>query len=167
LRRRHDWEVTDQGYGVVVKSQNKKNWDHKASFVGFPKSHVPIDAAAVNYAATRDGQTLIPHLKRLQQHIVFVIDKIDRVIADGTFNTKTNRDFVRDEIGTMLYTPINPKNINVPSAKDIKGIDHFKKNGVPICDADLPLEMKGRELTQRRYIWGPPIINSNNKTLTD
>ncbi len=38
----HDWEVTDQGCGVVVKSQNKNYWAHKASFVGFPQSHVPI-----------------------------------------------------------------------------------------------------------------------------
>jgi len=27
-----------------------------------------------------------------------VINKADRVIADGPFNTKANRDFVRDEI---------------------------------------------------------------------
>jgi len=149
----HEWEVTDQGCGVVVKSNHKKYWAHKASVVGFPKSHVPIDAAAVNYAATNDGQTLIPHLKRLQQHIFFVIDKIDQVIADGPFNNKANRDFVRDEIGAVLYTPINPKNINVPSAQGIKGVDHFTKNGVPVCDAGLPLEMKGWELTQQRYIW--------------
>ncbi len=161
----HEWEVTDQGCGVVVKSHHKKYWAHKASFVGFPKSHVPIDAAAVNYAASNDGQTLIPHLKRLKQHVPLVTDKVDRVIADGPFNTKTNRDFVRDEIGAVLYTPINPKNINVPSAQGIKGIDHFTKNGVPICDAGLPLEMKGRELTQQRYIWGPPITTSKNKAV--
>jgi len=94
-----------------------------------------------------------------------VIDKIDQVIADGPFNNKANRDFVRDEIGAVLYTPINPKNINVPSAQGIKGVDHFTKNGVPVCDAGLPLEMKGWELTQQRYIWGPPIINTKNKTL--
>jgi len=84
-----------------------------------------------------------------------VTDKVNRVIADGPFNTKTNSDFVRDEIGAVLYTPINPKNISVPSEAGIKGIDHFTKNGVPICAAGLPLEMKGRELTQKRYIWGP------------
>ena len=161
----HEWEVTDQGCGVVVKSPNKKYWAHKASFVGFPKSHVPIDAAAVTYAATNDGQTLIPHLKRLQQHVPLVIEQTDRVIADGPFNNKANKDFVRDEIGAVLYTPINPKNITVPSATGIKGIDHFTKNGVPVCDAGLPLEMKGRELTQQRYIWGPPVITSKNKTV--
>ena len=26
--------------------------------------------------------------------------------------------------------------------------------------------MKGRDLAKRRYIWGPPVINSKNKTLT-
>ena len=161
----HDWEVTDQGCGVVVKSHHKKYWAHKASFVGFPQSHVPIDAVAVNYAASNDGQTLIPHLKRLKQHVPVVTEKANRVIADGPFNTKTNSDFVRDEIGAVLYTPINPKNISVPSAAGIKGIDHFTKNGVPICAAGLPLEMKGRELTQQRYIWGPPITTSKNKAV--
>ena len=69
-------------------------------------------------------------------------------MADAPFNTQNNKEFVRDEIGAILYTPINPQNIKVPSAKNIKGIDHFTKNGVPICDAGLPLQMKGRELTK-------------------
>lgn len=162
---RHDWEVTDHGCAVVVKAQNKKYWAHKASFVGFPKSHVPIDAVAVNYAATNDGKTLKPSWKRLVKHVPFIKDKIERVIADGPFNTQKNKDFVRDEIGAILYAPINPKNIKVPSAKNIKGIDHFTKNGVPVCDAGLPLEMKGRELVRNRYIWGPPLINHKNRTL--
>ena len=162
----HDWEVTDHGCAVVVKAQNKKYWAHKASFAGFPKSHVPIDAVAVNYAATNDGKTLKPHWKRLAKHVPFITEKIERVMADGPFNTKKNKDFVQDNIGATLYAPINPKNIRVPSAKGIKGIDHFTKNGVPICDAGLPLEMKGRELARNRYIWGPPVINSKNKTLT-
>ncbi|MBC8185342.1 transposase [candidate division KSB1 bacterium] len=161
----HDWEVTDHGCAVVVKAQNKKYWAHKASFVGFPKSHVPIDAAAVNYAAANDGKTLKPHWKRLVKHVPFVTKKIERVIADGPFNTQKNKDFVRDEIGATLYAPINPKNISVPSAKNIKGIKHFTKNGIPVCDAGLALEMKGRELTRQRYIWGAPIITSKNKRL--
>jgi len=161
----HEWEVTDHGCGVVVKSPSEKYWAHKASFVGFPKSHVPIDAAAVNYAATNDGQTLIPHLQRLKQQVPFVIEKIDRVIADGPFNTAANKNFVSETIGAILYTPINAKNINVPSAETIKGIDHFTKNGVPICHAGLPLEMKGRELTKQRYIWGPPLGDSKDKPI--
>lgn len=162
----HDWEATDHGCAVVVKAQNKKYWAHKASFVGFPKSHVPIDAVAVNYAAANDGKTLKPHWKRLVKHVPFLTEKIDRVMADGPFNTQKNKDFVRDKIGAILYAPINPKNIRVPSAKGIKGIDHFTKNGVPVCDVGLPLEMKGRDLAKHRYIWGPPVINHKNRTLT-
>jgi len=159
----HDWEVTDHGCAVVVKAQNKKYWAHKASFVGFPKSHVPIDAAAVSYAASNDGKTLKPQWQRLVKHLPFLTEKIERVIADGPFNTQKNKDFVRDKIGAILYAPINPKNIHLPSAETIKGIDHFTKNGVPICNAGLPLEMKGREITKQRYIWGPPIITNKNK----
>jgi hypothetical protein len=162
----HAWEVTDHGCGVVVKSQNKKYWAHKASFVGFPQSHVPIDAVAVNYAATNDGQTLIPHAERLIKHVPIVIEKVDRVFADGPFNTATNKDFVRDKIGAVLYAPINPKNVKILSADNIKGIDHFTKNGVPICDAGLPLEMKGRDITHHQYIWGAPVINNKNRILT-
>lgn len=161
----HDWEVTDHGCGVVVKSPSEKYWAHKASFVGFPKSQVPIDAAAVNYAATNDGQTLIPHLQRLKQHVPVVIEKIERVVADGAFNTAANKTFVQEEIGAILYSPINAKNINVPSAADIKGINHFTKNGVPVCAAGLPLEMKGREMTKQRYIWAAPVITSKNKAV--
>jgi len=162
----HSWEVTDHGCGVVVKSQNKKYWAHKASFVGFPKSQVPIDAAALNFASTNDGQTLIPHLKRLQRHVPIAVEKANRIFADGPYNTIDNKEFVRDEIGAVLYAPINPRNIKVPSAENIKGIDHFTKCGVPICDAGLSLEMKGRDISNREYIWGPPLIINNNKTLT-
>lgn len=158
----HQWENTDHGCGVVIKSQNKKYWAHKASFVGFPQSHVPLDAVAVSHASTNDGQTLIPHLNRLHQHIPMVVEKVDRVLADGPFNTQKNKDFVSNKIGAVLYTPINAKNVNVPSANNINGIDHFTKNGVPICDAGLPLEMTGRDLIQHQYIWGAPVINNNN-----
>ena len=106
-----------------------------------------------------------PHLQRLQQQVPLVIEKIDRVIADGPFNTASNKNFVKEKIGALLYAPINAKNINVPSAKGIKGIDHFTKNGVPVCDAGLPLEMKGRELIKQRYIWGPPLSDSKNNTI--
>jgi len=149
----------------VVKSQNKKYWAHKASFVGFPKSQVPIDAAALNFASTNDGQTLIPHLKRLQHHVPIAVEKANRIFADGAYNTIDNKEFVRDEIGAVLYAPINPRNTKVPSADNIKGIDHFTKCGVPICDAGLALEMKGRDISNREYIWGPPLIVNNNKIL--
>lgn len=163
---KHEWNVTDQGCSVVVKTQHKKYWAHKASFVGFPKSHIPIDAVAVSYASTNDGQTLIPHLQRLQQHIPVVTAKTDRVIADGPFNTKTNKDFVETEIGAILYAPINPKNVKVPSARQIKGIDHFTKNGVPVCDAGFAFEMKGRELSQHRYIWESPMMEIKHTKLS-
>ncbi|UCE07946.1 MAG: hypothetical protein JSW07_07920 [bacterium] len=86
----YEWEVTDHGCGVIVKSNNKKYWTHKAPFIGFPLYLIPIDAAAVNYAATNDGKSLIFHLKRINQHVPFVTDKVDRVIADGPFTKKTN-----------------------------------------------------------------------------
>jgi hypothetical protein len=161
----HPWEATDHGCGVVIKSQNKKYWAHKASVVGFPKSHIPIDAAAVNYAATNDGQTLKPHLQRLQQHVPSVVEQADRIFADGAFNTHGNKKFVKKEIGAVLYAPINAKNVNIPSADGIKGIDHFTKNGVPICDAGLPLEMKGRDIANHKYIWDAPLIINNNKEI--
>ena len=162
----HPWEVTDHGCGVVVKSQNKKYWAHKASFVGFPKSQVPIDAVALNSASTNDGKTLIPHLERLQKHLPIAVEKATRIFADGPFNTIENKNFVRDEIGAVLYAPINPRNGKVPSAEGLKGIDHFTKCGVPICDARFPLEMRGRDISSHEYIWGPPLSVNNNKTIT-
>ncbi len=94
----HAWEVTDYGCGVVVKNQNKKYWAHKASFIGFPHSHVPIDAFVVNYSATNYRQPLIPHLERFARHVPIVGEKVDRVLADGFFNTARNKDFIGNEI---------------------------------------------------------------------
>ncbi len=94
---------------MVVKSQNQKYWAHKASFVGFPQSPVPINAVAVSYAATNDGQTLVSHLKRLAKHVPIVVEKVDRILADGSFNTSNAKDFVGDKIEAVLYTQSIPK----------------------------------------------------------
>ncbi len=152
----HPWEQTDQGSAVVVKNNNKMYWAHKASFAGFPASHVPIDAVAVNYAATNDGKTLPPHIERLQQNVPMVVENTERVLADGTYNTSENREYVRGVLGAEIYAPINPGNVKAPSAKAIRSIDHFTKNGVPVCDASLPLEMKGKDESRKQYIWVSP-----------
>lgn len=155
----HAWEETDQGSGVVVKNNNKMYWAHKTSVAGYPASQVPIDAVAVNYASTSDGKTLEPHVKRLQQNVPVVVENTDRVLVDGSYNTPENRDYVRDDLGAEIYTPINPGNIKVPSAKAIRGVDHFTKNGVPICDASQALKMRGKDELRQQYIWGPPTID--------
>ncbi len=161
----HKWEVTDRGCGVIFKSLRKIFWAHKASFVCFPKSQIPIDAVALNKASTNDGETIIPHIKRLKEHIGFILKKIKSVMADGPYNTKENKDYIQNELKAIPYVPINSRNIKIPSAVNIKGIDHFTKNGVPICNARLPLEMKGRDLNKQRYIWGPPILEEKNQTV--
>ena len=162
----HPWEETDQGSAVVVKNNNKMYWAHKASFAGYPSSHVPIDAVAVNYAACNDGQTLKPHIERLQQHIPAVVENTERILADGAYNTPANRDYVRDNLGAEIFAPINPGNIRVPSAKALRGIDHFTKNGVPMCDASLALEMRGKDESKNQYIWGSPTIDGKKSVCT-
>jgi hypothetical protein len=155
----HPWEETDQGSGVVVKNNNKMYWAHKASVVGFPASQIPIDAVAVNYASTNDGKTLKPHTQRLRKNVPVVVENTERVLVDGAYNTPDNRDYVRNTLGAEIYSPINPGNIKVPSAKGIRGIDHFTKNGVPICDASFALEMKGKDEFRHQYMWGPPTLD--------
>ena len=156
----HPWEETDQGSAVVVKNNHKMYWAHKTSVAGYPASQVPIDAVAVNYAALSDGKTLEPHVKRLNENVPVVVENTERVLVDGSYNTPQNKDYVRDVLKAEIYTPINPGNIKVPSTNEIRGIDHFTKNGVPICDASQALEMKGKDELRQQYIWGPPTINA-------
>ena len=59
----HDWELSDDGAGTVVKSKTKMYWGHKASVIGLPKQGIAIDAVAIMDAASHDGQTFLPHAK--------------------------------------------------------------------------------------------------------
>ena len=53
----HEYVLTDDGAGTIVKSGPKMCFGHKTSVIGFPDQGVALDAIALSDGATHDGQT--------------------------------------------------------------------------------------------------------------
>ena len=79
----HDWELSDDGAGTVVKSNTKMYWAHKASVIGLPKQGIAIDAVAMMDAATHDGQTFLPHAKDVFERYPELTASVKRVLYDS------------------------------------------------------------------------------------
>ena len=152
----HAWVPTDQGAAVVVKGPTRVYWAHKASVVTFGRSEIPIDVRALQYAAEHDGKTLAPHLELLRRDLPEAIALLRHVVADDAY--KSNHDTVAQFDGELRLTvPIHPASKSkVDVAGRFGGIDRFTPVGVPVCDADHRFEMRGRDITEERYIWVAP-----------
>jgi len=61
----HEWELSDDGAGTIVKSPTRIYWGHKAGVLGYPEQGIPLDMVAISDGATFDGETLYPHVKEL------------------------------------------------------------------------------------------------------
>ncbi len=80
----HAWVLADDGAGTIVKSINKMLWGHKAGIIGFPRQGIPLDAVPISDAATHDGETLYPHLKRLFDDLPEIKPFIRRILYDSS-----------------------------------------------------------------------------------
>lgn len=152
----HEYVPTDDGAGVVVKGGGSKKsvWSHKASILAFPGSQVPIDAVAVSYAATHDGNTLTPHLDRIATLHAEVVAKAKRVIVDAAYQSEENKTAAAAR-GLTLVAPINPRGTK-PKPAGLPGLSHYSATGIPVCDAGHELRHEGRRLEEKKHLWGPP-----------
>jgi hypothetical protein len=151
----HPWSPTDFGAAVVVKGTTRVYWAHKASVVCFGDSEIPIDARVLQYAAQGDGKTLIPHLELLKQDHCDVVDLVRFVLADDAY--RENEDEVR-RFGQQarLIVPVHGRKARAALAETFAGINRFTPIGVPVCDGDHRFELRGRDMTNQRFIWAAP-----------
>ena len=151
----HPWFATDPGAAVVVKGPTRIFWAHKASIVGFGASEIPFDGRVLNYAATHDGKTLAPHLDLLATDLPETVVGLRHALADGTYEGKQEQvDLVCE--GVVVHVPVHARKSRASLAAAFPGIDRFTDTGVPVCVADHPFEMLGRDLGHERYIWKAP-----------
>lgn len=151
----HPWTPTDHGAAVVVKGNTRIYWAHKASVAAFAKSEVPIDGCVLRYAANSDGKTLMPHIERLQIDLPEALEQLQHVLADDAY--RENGKAVACEIdGARLTVPVHPRRVSPTLAASFAGIDRFTPIGVPVCDAGHRFELRGRDLTNERYLWVAP-----------
>ncbi len=155
-RCEHPWSPTDQGAAIVVKGPTRIYWAHKTSIAAFGDSEIPIDARVLQYAAEHDGKSLVPHLELLERDFPEVIAYLRHVLADDAY--QGNHDAVaRFGEHARLTVPVHPSGRSTATvAATFKGINHFTKIGVPVCEAEHRFEMWGRDLASERYIWAAP-----------
>ena len=151
----HSWSPTDAGAAVVVKGTTRIYWAHKASVVCFGDSEIPIDARVLQYAAQGDGKTLVPHLELLEQDFCDVVELVRFVLADDAY--RENDDAVR-QFGQQarLIVPVHGRKARVALADTFEGINRFTPSGVPVCEGGYRFELRGRDVTNERYLWVAP-----------
>jgi hypothetical protein len=152
----HDWELSDDGAGTVVKSKTKMYWAHKASVIGLPKQGVAIDAVAISDAATHDGQTFLPHAKDVFERYPELTASIERVLYDSACDDAELRAQFKVELGVELKASFNPRR-SKPITKNLpRGIEKITPYGVPICLAGYELDYKGIRYDSEKFIYEAP-----------
>jgi len=152
----HEWTLVDDGAGTIVKSNTKMHWGHKAAILGLPRQGVPLDAVAVADAATFDGETLYPHVKKLFRELPDIEPWIERVLYDSACDNKEVKDKFRDELGIELKTSLNPRR-KKEVVKDLpRGIEKITPYGVPICIAGYEMDYKGIRYDNEKFIYQSP-----------
>lgn len=150
----HPWRSTDQGAAVVVKGPTRVYWAHKSSVASFADSEIPIDIRVLNYAARSDGQTLLPHLALLASELPQVVDLLRCVLADTAYSHCADELAARFP-NIRLSAPVIGR--DCPDTDGLfTGIDHFTPAGIPVCDQGHSFELRGRDITDERFLWVAP-----------
>ena len=153
----HEWVLTDEGAGTVVKSCTKMYWAHKASILALPRQEIPLDAVAVQDAATHDGRTLVPHLGRLYDNLPEVSGWFKYVLDDGAAYDADLRRVVQDEFGLTLRASINPRRQATISEGLPRGMAKLTPYGSLVCQAGHELEFLGARKASEHFLYGPPV----------
>ena len=80
---------------------------------------------------------------------------LKKVLADGAYPENAAAVACRFG-GAVLHVPILPRRVSPALAASFAGIDRFTPSGVPICAAGHRFDLKGRDMTDERYIWAAP-----------
>jgi hypothetical protein len=152
----HPWMATDHGAGIVWKGASRIYWAHKASFVGFGKSEIPLDVRVTQYASEYDGKTLIPHLQVIDGDLPDAVAGLRHVVADDAYQGN-HEEVAQFGLGARLTVPVHRSGRSKAQvAERFRGIDRFTGTGVPICQAGYHFEMRGRDVANERFIWAAP-----------
>ena len=158
----HQWELADEGAGTIVKSKHKMYWGHKASVLGLPRQGVPLDAVAVADAATFDGETLYPHVKRLFENLPEIQPWIERVLYDSACDDRVLKEKLQEDFGIQLKASLNPRRKKEVTKDLPRGIEKITPYGVPICIAGHEMDYAGMRYEKEKFIYRSPV--NNDKT---
>ena len=157
----HEWELTDDGAGTIVKSHKKMIWGHKASILGFPVQGIPLDAAAVSDAATHDGETFYPHVKILFQNIPEIKANIDRVLYDSACDSQDLKDNFKKDLGIELKASLNPRRKKTVTENLPKGMLKLTAHGNLVCNSEIEMDYQGMRHEREQFIYMAPVNKEN------
>ncbi len=153
----HEWELRDDGAGTIVKSHNKMIWGHKASIIGLPQQGIPLDAVPIADAATHDGQTFLPHVKKVLEQHPSLKESIERVLYDSACDDADLKQQFKAELDLDLKASFNPRRSHPVTTDLPRGIEKITPYGTPICFAGYEMEYQGIRYANERFIYGPPL----------
>ncbi len=152
----HEWELSDEGAGTIVKSKTKMVWGHKASVLGLPKQGIALDAVAIMDAATHDGQTFFPHVKKVLACYPELAASIERVLYDSACDDAELKARFHDKLGVELKASFNPRRAKAITKDLPRGIAKITPYGVPICLAGHELDYQGIRYDSEKFIYEAP-----------
>jgi hypothetical protein len=153
----HEWELSDEGAGTIVKSKTKMFWGHKASILGLPRQGIAIDAVALSDGATHDGQTFFPHVANVFGDYPALAGSVQRVLYDSACDDAELKQRFRDELGVELKASFNPRATKPITDSLPRGIQKITPYGAPICDAGYELDYQGIRYANETFIYRAPL----------
>jgi hypothetical protein len=153
----HEWVLSDEGAGTIVKSKTKMYWGHKASVLGLPKQGIAIDAVAISDGATHDGQTFFPHVEKVFDDYPELADSVQRVLYDSACDDRALKQRFREELGVELKASFNPRAAKAVTDALPRGIEKITPYGVPICRAGHELDYQGIRYGNETFIYRAPL----------
>jgi len=148
--------LADDGAGTVVKQRGKMVWAHKGSTLCFAGSEILLDAVAMSDAASHDSNSLVPHLTRLFEHHPQLQERVTCILDDGALDDAKIKKQVRKTFTIELLTPHNPRARKPIRGNLPRGVDHMTSQGVPVCNAGIPLDFLGCRHQDERFLFRAP-----------
>ena len=152
----HEWILSDEGAGTIVKSKTKIVWGHKASVIGLPQQGIALDAVAISDAATHDGKTFFPHVEQVLGCYPSLSESIERVLYDSACDDATLKAQFQDELGIELKASFNPRRTKPITEHLPRGIEKITPYGVPVCSAGYEFDYKGCRYANETFVYQAP-----------
>jgi hypothetical protein len=152
----HEYVLTDDGAGTIVKSGPKMHFAHKASVIGFPDQGVVLDAVAVADAATHDGQTFLPHVRNIFDNLPIIKPLVEKALYDSACSDKKLKQAFEDELDIDLKTSLNPRGKKAIETNLPLGMKRLTPYGELICNQGHALDYQGVRTSTGTYIYNSP-----------
>jgi hypothetical protein len=153
----HPYQLADDGAGTITKAHKKFIWGHKASILGFPLQGIPLDAVAVNDAATHDGETLYPHIVRFFNYLPKMQDEIDTLLYDKAADSVELKQKFEEDFSISLKTSLNPRSRKTVTSGLPRGMKKLTAYGNMICMGDFEMDYQGLRYEAERFIYKAPL----------